>query len=128
MPPKPFILNEKGFTLKQKGQFEKALEAYNEAIRLSPDFFPAWFNKGVSLSKLGRNEEATEAFTQALRIDPNDSDAWANKGATLVKLDRYECVFHGILPLIPQESCHPIHRKVATPQRSGATRICLWVT
>ena len=24
------------------------------------------------------------------------------------------CVFHGILPPIPQESCHPIHRKVAT--------------
>ena len=90
MPSKPFILNEKGLVLRQLGQFENALEVYNEAIRLDSDFFLAWFNKGVSLSKLDRNEEATEAFTQALRIDPNDSDAWANKGATLFKLRRYD--------------------------------------
>ena len=24
------------------------------------------------------------------------------------------CVFHGILPPSPQESCHPVHGKVAT--------------
>jgi tetratricopeptide (TPR) repeat protein len=87
---KPFILNEKGFTLKQKGHFEEALEAYDEAIRLSPDFFTAWFNKGVVLAKLGREEDAADAFTRALRIDPDDSDAWANKGGILVHLGRYE--------------------------------------
>ena len=61
-----------------------------------------------------------------------------------------DCVFHGILPPIPQESCHPIHSKVAanstgilppiprqschrsrgkivTAHRSAATRSFLWV-
>lgn len=30
------------------------------------------------------------------------------------------CVFHGILPFIPQQSCHLIHSKVATPPGAKA--------
>jgi TM2 domain-containing membrane protein YozV len=38
--------------------YEKAIEFYDRAIRIDPDYLDAWHNKRLALVKLGRNEEA----------------------------------------------------------------------
>ena len=44
------------------GQFEEALENFNKAIELKPDYFEAYSNCGVLLSGSGQFDKAIENF------------------------------------------------------------------
>ena len=65
--------NNKGNMHSNKGRYEEAIEAYDKAIAINPDFAIAWGNKGNALNNLGRYEEAIKALDKAIAIDPNDA-------------------------------------------------------
>jgi tetratricopeptide (TPR) repeat protein len=67
------VWNNKGVALSKLGRYPEALEAYDRALELAPDYLSAWNNKGVALSKLSRYVEAINAFDQILCSDPNYS-------------------------------------------------------
>ena len=71
-------------------KYEKAIECYDKALEINPNYAEAWNNKGVALSKLRRYEEAIECFNRALKINQNDAEAWNNKGNVLDELGKYE--------------------------------------
>lgn len=48
------------------GEKYQAIEAYNKAIMLKPDYADAYFNKGVSLNDLGQKKEAIEIYDLAI--------------------------------------------------------------
>jgi serine/threonine protein kinase/Flp pilus assembly protein TadD len=64
--------------------------AYDQDIRLNPNYADAYYNKGLALLDLQRHEEAIQAFDQAIRRNPNYADTYHNKGLALNKLKRYE--------------------------------------
>ena len=80
--------NNKGASLKALGQCEKAIECYDHALAIDPQYAIAWTNKGVSLRVLGRQEEAIGCYDQALAIDSQYAAAWTNKGSALYYLGR----------------------------------------
>ena len=51
------------------GKREESIEAYDEAIKLEPKLFQAFYNKGLVLSELGRKEEAREAYQEARKFE-----------------------------------------------------------
>ncbi len=53
-----------------KGEFEKALEAYEEAIKLDESFAKAWYYKAKLLHQLGRMDEAKECAKKVLELEP----------------------------------------------------------
>jgi tetratricopeptide (TPR) repeat protein len=69
--------------------FRKAIEAYDAALQIRPDYAEALYNKGSSLSSLERYGEAVEAYDAALRIRPDYAQALNNKGIVLSSLERY---------------------------------------
>ncbi|HEY6409108.1 MAG TPA: tetratricopeptide repeat protein [Ktedonobacteraceae bacterium] len=69
---------------------EEAIVAYEQAIRLDPNFAFAYIGKGTALYDLKRDEEALASYEQAIRLDPNYADAYYNKGAAFYYLTRYE--------------------------------------
>ncbi len=71
-------------------RYEEALVAYNQAIRLDPNYDVAYHNKGHVLHALKRDGEALTAYDQAIRLNPDYADAYHNKGNALYDLDRYE--------------------------------------
>ncbi|MCJ7496854.1 MAG: tetratricopeptide repeat protein [candidate division Zixibacteria bacterium] len=73
-----------------KATYSKALELYEKAIELKPDFAEAWSNKGAALIKLNRHAEALQAFEKAIELKPDDAEAWSNKGVALDNLNRHE--------------------------------------
>jgi tetratricopeptide (TPR) repeat protein len=81
---------DEGTALYYKGDYEKALQAYEKTIELDPDYAGAWYNKGVSLVKLDRHKESLKAFEKVLELDPDNAGAWYNKGVSLVNLGRYK--------------------------------------
>ena len=61
---------DKGSALGSLGRYDEATRAYDEAIRIDPEYAEAWFNKGLALYNQGRYDEAIKAYDEAIRIDP----------------------------------------------------------
>lgn len=55
----------KGNLLADQGKYDEAIQAYDEAIRLYPEYIEAWTNKGMALANQGNHDEAEAAFAQA---------------------------------------------------------------
>lgn len=86
----PYAWNRHGIKLFNKGHYEKALTAYNQAIIMKADDPKFWNNKGAALAKLERYKEALAAYDAALAFRPKFAQAWHNKGIALAKLNRIE--------------------------------------
>lgn len=100
-----------------EGNNEKALEAFNEAIKLDPEDAEAWNNKGLVLGYVGRYEEAQECFERALAIDPELTHAWNNNGSALLYVGRYkEAIesFNRTLEIDPENENAIYKIKIAT--------------
>ncbi len=81
---------KEGIALYNLKRYEEALAAYDQAIRLDPNYAYAYYDKGLSLYNLKRYEEALIAFDRAIRLDPNYADAYTGRGAALYELKRCE--------------------------------------
>lgn len=71
------------------GEKQEAINAYDEAIKLKPDYAVAYLGKGVALQDQGKLGEAIEAFDKAISINPT-ANAYQNKALTLDALGKYE--------------------------------------
>jgi tetratricopeptide (TPR) repeat protein len=71
----------------RQGDANKELEAYTEAIRISPDFVPAHHALGLSCARMGRHQEAIDAFKQCIRINPDFAEAHLNLIITYNAID-----------------------------------------
>ena len=60
---------EEGATLSDLRRYEEALAAYDQAIRLDPNFAYAYNNKGYVLRDLKRYKEAEQAFEKARQLE-----------------------------------------------------------
>jgi tetratricopeptide (TPR) repeat protein len=66
------------------GNFQKAEEHYQAALKLNPDKYPdAYYNYGVLLMKEGKLGEAQAEFATALKINPLYADAHNDLGYVL---------------------------------------------
>jgi predicted O-linked N-acetylglucosamine transferase (SPINDLY family) len=71
--------NNMGNALQKQNKLEEAIEAYNKALGIKPDYVNAYYNIGIALQKQNKLEEATEAFNKALKIKPDYADARTQK-------------------------------------------------
>jgi tetratricopeptide (TPR) repeat protein len=55
----------KGNALFIKGEYDLAIIAYEEAIRIDTNYGEAWYYKGIALKQLGQNKDAATAFDKA---------------------------------------------------------------
>ncbi|MDD2762594.1 MAG: tetratricopeptide repeat protein [Opitutaceae bacterium] len=62
------------------GDYAKAIEAYEETIRLKPQSAEAHFNLGVAYGKVGDKEKAIESFKNTIRLSPDSAEAYCNLG------------------------------------------------
>ena len=64
----------------EKADYQGAIQAFNEAIQLNPNYSEAYNNRGNARFQSGDNEDAIADYNQALRINPNYADAYTNRG------------------------------------------------
>jgi tetratricopeptide (TPR) repeat protein len=72
------------------GDFEKALDLYNQVLEIEPNNTWAMRNKAFDLGNLQRWDEALPAIDIALKAWPGDSDLLRAKGYALMKVQRNE--------------------------------------
>ena len=87
------LYNIKGSSHLSLGQYKAAVESYNKALSIKPDYVEVLNNMGGALHESGKLEEALYTFRRALSINQNYADAYYNMGRSLyVKQDLYEAV------------------------------------
>ncbi len=52
------------------GNHERAIEYYEEALRIDPNFAFAWDNIGIAYRRLDQYDKAIEAYNKSLELDP----------------------------------------------------------
>src|ERR1044071_4068160 len=67
----PVKLFERGQNAHARGELEKALQFYEQALKVRPDFPEAEFQKGGALVSLGRLPEAEASFRRAISLKKN---------------------------------------------------------
>lgn len=90
MPLQARELVNKGYSLTELGKYEAALQAYDDAIELQPDYAWAWGRKGRTLRLLERYDEGLVCYDKAIELQPNDAWSWNGKGILLDRMKRYD--------------------------------------
>jgi tetratricopeptide (TPR) repeat protein len=84
------IHNNYGCFLDENGQLDKAIQNYNEALRIKPDYVAALINLGVALKKKGEIAEATEKWEKVLELNPHNPSAHSNLGLAMAQQGKYD--------------------------------------
>jgi lipoprotein NlpI len=75
-----YAFNVRGIIYGNRGDADRAIQDYNQAIRLKPDFAEAFFNRGLIYSDRGDNDRAIQDYDQAIRLKPSNPDAFYSRG------------------------------------------------
>jgi hypothetical protein len=62
------------------GQYEKAIDNFNEAVRLQLDNTEAYNGRGISYNKIGKYQLAIDNFSKAIDLNPYYTAAYRNRG------------------------------------------------
>ena len=79
-------LLKRGMCWQELEQYEKAIEDFNEALRINPDFAEALNGLGNIKSFTGDNAAAIEYYTKAIAIKPDYAIAIYNRGVSKADL------------------------------------------
>ena len=96
-----FIANEKnyetaavlvfqGLASDNKGEYEEAIEKYNEAIELNSNYAETYNNRGVVKNKLRKYQEAIADYDKTIELNPNYAIAYSNRGNAKNNLGQYQ--------------------------------------
>ena len=70
----------RGNTLYEKGDYDKAIEAYNTAIILNPTFSEAYFNRGLCHYNLKNFDKGIADYAKSAELDPKNPVIYNNRG------------------------------------------------
>ena len=84
----PIRMFERGQSAHARGEWEKAITFYEQALKVKPEFPEAEFQRGNALASLGRLPEAEAAFKLAIVQKKNWALPHSALGALLMRLKR----------------------------------------
>ena len=82
-PYDPLVYNELGGLCLETDRVEPALDGFERAIGLNPNFAVAHYNRGAALERLGRPADAAAALRRAIALKPDLGGAYSRLGNLL---------------------------------------------
>ena len=89
-PIPSFQMNKKEDKSQLKKKYEKAIEDYDEAIRLNPNDAIAYHNRGNTKGRLEKYEESIKDFDKSIELNPDDVLVYINRGNAKCYLKNYQ--------------------------------------
>ena len=89
------------------GEPDKAIEAYNKALAIKPNYAELYYNVGIALKEQGKLEEAIEAYKKAISLMPEYAEAHNNMGLALKeqgKLEKAIEAYNKVLTIKPDHA------------------------
>ncbi|MBS3026007.1 MAG: serine protease [Dolichospermum sp. DET50] len=78
-PRAAFYVN-RGIVRDELGDKPGAIDDYNQAIKINPNYADAYYNRGSVRNELGDKQGAINDYNQAIKINPNYALAYNNRG------------------------------------------------
>ena len=79
-PNVPLLFNLLGACYQSLSNFDAALQMFQTATKLKPDYAEAYFNQGVVFKHLSKLDESIKAYKKTIALNPNYPDAHNNLG------------------------------------------------
>ena len=79
----------RGSAYMDKGEYDRAIRDFDQAIKLVPNLAIAYLGRGIAYRNRGEYDRAIQDFDQILQLDPNYAEAYLSRG--MVYADRGEC-------------------------------------
>lgn len=73
-----------------KMEYSEAIDAFQHAIKLKPDYAEAYYNLGHAYYSLHRYDEALDAYKNAVKLNQKYADAYIALGAIAQMLSKYD--------------------------------------
>lgn len=73
-PQKAVELYNAGIDLYQMGDVQKSINSFNDAIKLAPDFYEAYYNLGQIQASTNKLDDAIKTYTTIDNLRPNDDE------------------------------------------------------
>lgn len=79
-----------GNVYRSQGRFDEAIDSFQKAISLIPNYAQAYNNMGLVMQLQGRLDEATDCFLKAVNIMPDRAEMYSNLGDVLHENGHWE--------------------------------------
>ncbi|MCX6224009.1 MAG: tetratricopeptide repeat protein [Bacteroidia bacterium] len=84
--------NNRGTAYIGIGQYQRAIDDYNEGIRLNPGYAPAYNNRGNAYIGIGQYQRGIDDYNEAILRKTDFADAYNNRGVAYARLGQYQRV------------------------------------
>jgi len=115
--------NNRGVAHKFKGEYDRALEDYDQAILLNPSFASAYNNRGVIYRLKGEYDRAITDYDQAIWLDSNIPATFYNRAIAYSEKEDYDRAvgdFDVVLRFNPKNALALYGRGVARLKKGDA--------
>jgi tetratricopeptide (TPR) repeat protein len=84
------IYNNRGAAYDDKGDYDRAIQDFNEAIHLGPNHETAYYGRGHAYTKKGDYDRAIQDFNEAIHLNPNLEIAYYGRGNAYTDKEDYD--------------------------------------
>jgi tetratricopeptide (TPR) repeat protein len=81
---------ESGRAYLEKGQLDRAISDFDEAIRLDPRDAVSFAARGVAYGMIGQHNRAITDYDEAIRLNPKNANAFYNRGNSYKKTGEHD--------------------------------------
>ena len=85
-----FAYSNRGEAYWKKGEHDRAIADYDEAIKINPKFAMPYNNRGVVYGAKGEFDRAIQDYDTAIKLFPKLANAYYNRGLAYAKKGEYD--------------------------------------
>ena len=89
-PDESLLLNIRGAGYAGLGQLDIAVQNYEKALSIKPDYAKAHYNLGNALQELGKLHDSVKSYKNSIVLEPENAQAHNNLAIVLRELDQLE--------------------------------------
>ena len=81
---------DRGLAWANSGEYDKAIDDYNSAVRFNPHLVDVYHSRGVAWVKKGEYDKAISDFNTAIRFNAQDAETFDGRGVAWINKGEYD--------------------------------------